>query len=66
MPWNFQYSVDQVLEWHLLTNQLLRLQFDNFPRIRLNPGMRGEMVQNFNKFLKSAGLPAYRISGLQR
>jgi hypothetical protein len=31
----FQYSVDQAPDWHLLTNQLLRLQFDNFPRIRL-------------------------------
>jgi hypothetical protein len=62
MPWNFQYSVDEALNWHRFTNQLLRLKFDNSPRIRQPTGMRGEMVPltSFRKLLNIAGLPARR------
>ena len=59
-----QYSVDQAPDWHRLTNQLLRLAIRQLSSHSPNPGMRGEMVPNlFYKFLKSAGLPAWRISG---
>jgi hypothetical protein len=60
----FQYSVDQAPDWHRLTSRLLRLQFDRLSSHSPNPGMRGEMVPNLYEFLKSAGLPVYRISGL--
>jgi hypothetical protein len=42
----FQYSVDQVPNWHRLTNQLLRLAIRQLSSHSPNPRMRGEMVPN--------------------
>ena len=44
MPWNFQYSVDEALNWHRVTNQLIRLSIRQLSSHSPNTGMRGEMV----------------------
>jgi hypothetical protein len=63
MPWNFQYSVDESLDWHRVTKQLDSSVFDKFPRIRQFGNERGNYAvqTSFHKFMKSAGLPAYRM-----
>jgi hypothetical protein len=43
MPWNFQSSVDQSLDWHRFTNQLDSSVIRQIPSHSLDTGMRREM-----------------------
>jgi hypothetical protein len=60
----FSIPVDQAPDWHRLTNQLLRLAIRQLSSHSEPGNERGNGAKPLYKFLKSAGLPAWGISGL--